>query len=131
MSLDLNRILLYGRADGTMADHPQRKVFSLTDALVCGEGNSPLAPQPLAVGAVTFASSSVAAEIAHAALLRVDPTKVALIREGFGEFRWPLIRGEVGIRCAGEDVAPEELARSLGVDSRAPEGWRGHIEWRV
>jgi uncharacterized protein (DUF362 family) len=131
MCLDLNRILLYGRADGTMAEVPQRRIHSLTDAIICGEGDSPLAPEPLGVGAVTFGSCSTAVEIANAALLHIDPNKIALIRESFGPFQWPLIRGDVRLRCEGNDVTPDEAARALGVDSRPPDGWRGQIESRL
>ncbi len=34
MCLDLNRILCYGRADGTLAEQPQRQVLALTDAII-------------------------------------------------------------------------------------------------
>ena len=47
---DLNRILIYGRADGTMADVPQRRVIHLVDGIVAGHGDGPLAPQALPLG---------------------------------------------------------------------------------
>jgi hypothetical protein len=50
MVLDLNRILIYGRADGTMSDMPQRTIWSLTDAIVIGDGEGPLAPKPRLLG---------------------------------------------------------------------------------
>ena len=67
MVLDLNRALRYGRPDGTMADTPQRRLHSLTDAILCGQAEGPLRPQPLPVGAVSFSSDPIAAEIVHAA----------------------------------------------------------------
>ena len=48
--LDLNRILLYGRSDGSMADEPQRRVLNIVDAIVAGHGDGPLAPQPAPIG---------------------------------------------------------------------------------
>lgn len=44
--LDIYRIALYGRTDGTMADVPQRRIVNLTDALVCGQGDGPMMPAP-------------------------------------------------------------------------------------
>ena len=41
MVLDLNRILIYGNPDGSMSDTPRRVFYSLTDALICGEGEWP------------------------------------------------------------------------------------------
>src|SRR2546428_1377761 len=48
--LDLNRVLLYGRVNGTLADEPQREVLHVVDAVVAGQGDGPLAPQPLPLG---------------------------------------------------------------------------------
>src|SRR5215813_839547 len=48
--LDLNRILLYGQPDGTMAGRPQRQVIHVVDAVVAGQGDGPLAPRPLPLG---------------------------------------------------------------------------------
>ncbi|MGH7344222.1 MAG: DUF362 domain-containing protein, partial [Candidatus Rokuibacteriota bacterium] len=42
--LDLNRILHYGRPDGTVADTPQRRVLHVVDAMIAGQGDGPLAP---------------------------------------------------------------------------------------
>jgi uncharacterized protein (DUF362 family) len=131
MVLDLNRALLYGRRDGTMADTAQRTVYSLTDAIVCGEGEGPLAPHPRPVGAVTFAVNSVASEVASAALLRMEPRKLALVREAFGRFRWPLIApdAQVDIRFGDRTLTPWDLASEFGVDARPPQGWVDHVEW--
>jgi uncharacterized protein (DUF362 family) len=131
MVLDLNRILLYGRPDGTMADVPQRKLYSLADAIVCGQGEGPLAPASLVVGAVTFSDCAPAADAIHAALLRMDYRRLALIREAFGRFRWPLApEGAVpSAVCNGRSISVEEVATTLGVKAQPPAAWAGHVEW--
>jgi len=130
MVLDLNRILLYGRADGTMADDPQRGLYSLTDAIICGEGEGPLAPKPRTLGAVTFAASASAAEAVHATLLGFDPGRIALVRESYGDFRWPLGGdiGEVRVMLENVQFTLDELADNHSVDALPPRGWIGHIE---
>lgn len=128
MALDLNRIVCYGRPDGTMADRPQRTMLTLTDAIVCGEGDGPLAPEPLAVGAVTFSDCAAAAEVAHAALLRVDDRTLPIITQAFGSFRWPLASGAPRLFRRGEAITPRALSAEAGVTSRPPRGWQGHIE---
>lgn len=132
MVIDLNRILLYGRADGTMAETPQRRVFSLTDAIVCGEGEGPLAPSPLVVGAVTFSQLYGAADVIHCALLRLDPKRIPIIREFFGAFRWPLASDMTSVKAnfEGRNLSFEQVAEELGVNARLPSSWIGHIEWR-
>jgi hypothetical protein len=131
MVLDLNRILLYGRPDGTLADVPQRRILSLTDALVCGEGDGPLKPSPIQVGAVTFASSCPAADRVHAVLLGLDPDRIPLVRESTGRFRWPLgspssLRPDVVV--GGRRRSLSEVAAEYGVCARPPRHWRGHVE---
>jgi uncharacterized protein (DUF362 family) len=132
MVLDLNRILVYGRRDGTMADTPQRAFYSLTDAILCGQREGPLRPEPLPVGAVTFAASPVAAELVHAALLRLDPLRMALTREATRCFRWPLAAGPVEPRVVVGDrvLGTDAVAAEFGVDAEPARGWRGSIERR-
>ena len=129
--LDLNRILVYGGADGTMASSPRRSVHTITDAIVCGQGEGPLAPSPAPLGAITFSSSPVAADRVHCALLRLDPERIPMVREASGEFRWPLAPGgsALEIRYRGRSLSLEEVARELGTTARAPKGWAGRVEW--
>jgi uncharacterized protein (DUF362 family) len=131
MVVDLNRILVYGKTDGTMADQPQRRVFSLTDAIIGGEGEGPLAPSPVRIGAVTFADNSVAADTVHAYLLRLDPRKMRLIAGAAEHFKWPLVQGEeIVVAMPGvHPLTSAELGRQHGVSVIPAKGWRGTIEW--
>lgn len=88
--LDLNRILLYGRVDGSMAETPQRKVLNVVDAIVAGQGDGPLSPQPLRLGLLLGGSSSAAVDWVGAQLLGYEPERIPVAREAFGGFRWPL-----------------------------------------
>ncbi len=132
MVLDLNRTLRYGRADGSLADTPQRRLYSLTDALLCGQGEGPLRPEPLPLGAVSFGADPIAAEIVHAALLGMDPGRLALIREAVRPVRWPLADGPVEpvVHCGEEVLTPDEVAERFGVAAEPAAGWRGHVERR-
>jgi uncharacterized protein (DUF362 family) len=131
MVLDLNRLLLYGRPDGTLSDAPVRRVFSLTDALIAGEGEGPLAAEPLELGVVTFAASSAFADLVHCALLRFDPARVPLVREAFGRFRYPLTQsaGEACcVRALDRELTPVQVAVEWGRSAKPPVGWRGRVE---
>src|SRR5688500_12564295 len=57
--LDLNRVLLYGQTDGSMSDTPRRRVVHVADAIVAGQGDGPLSPQPLPLR-LLFAGHNVA-----------------------------------------------------------------------
>lgn len=130
--LDLNRILLYGRADGTLAGEPQRRVVHIVDAVVAGQGDGPLAPQALPMGLMFAGSNPAAVDWSGAHLLGYDPSKITIAREAFGEFRWPVTRfaprdirvsGDLGAGRA-DDVLPS--ARELG-SIIYPAGWRDAV----
>jgi uncharacterized protein (DUF362 family) len=130
MTLDLNRCVLYGDTTGTLHDTPRRRMVSLTDAIVCGEGEGPLAPRPLSIGAITFSESSAAADLAHGALLQLDPRKVPLLRGCFDRMRFPVLdeaRMPAFITREGS-LTYEQLAASHGRPAEAPRGWKGHCE---
>lgn len=130
MVLDLNRIMLYGSASGEMMDTPQRKIWSLTDAIVCGEGEGPLSPTPKYVGAVTFSDSSSYVDLVHAALFRLDPSKISVINESFKKFRWPLVDNnhKFQIFHDGRRMSLGEIADKFGVTINLPHGWENYCE---
>lgn len=106
--LDLNRILLYGRSDGTIRDEVQRRVIHIADAVIAGQGNGPLAPDPLAMGLLFGGNNASAVDWVGAQLLDYDPEKIPLVRHAFDAFRWPI----ANFPSSGVQVATE-----LGVGS--------------
>lgn len=126
--LDLNRVLLYGRADATLADAPQRRVLHVVDAVVAGQGNGPLAPQPLPLGLLLAGGSAAAVDYVGARLLGYEPGRVPLVRNAFGGFRWPLADFEAGavslVGDLGEGAADEVLGERELPPVVYPLGWR-------
>ena len=94
--LDLNKILLYGRQDGTMADRPQRQVLHIVDAVVAGQGDGPLRPQPLPLGLILAGRNAAAVDRVGALLLNYDPERLPIVREAFGNVQWPIASFEPG-----------------------------------
>ena len=94
--LDLNRIILYGRVDGSMAQAPQRRVVHLTDAIVAGQGDGPLSPLPLPLGLLFAGNNAACVDWFGARLLGYDPQLLPIVREAFGNFRWPIATCEPG-----------------------------------
>jgi uncharacterized protein (DUF362 family) len=131
MALDLNRLLLHGRADGTIAPAPQRRIISIVDAVVAGQAEGPLAPEPLPLGCVLAGDDSPAIDWMGASLLGLDPAKISLVRESFGTMAYPLtsLRSDE-IRAAWRqgEMLPRDLALKIGARARPPAGWRGRCE---
>lgn len=104
MALDLNRILFYGRVDGTMAQTPQRTVLHISDAIIAGEGRGPLSPQPFELGVLLAGHNPAAMDWVGALLLNFDPAKVPLLAGAFSDYCWPLVHyGPESIRLIVSD----------------------------
>lgn len=119
--LDLNRILLYGKRDGSIADTRQRKVLHLVDAIVAGQGDGPLASDPLPMGLLMAGENAAAVDYIGAQLLGYDPNLIPLVRHAFDRFRWPIA-----------DFSPDEVTVAGDLDlSRLPRLSVAHpIGWR-
>jgi uncharacterized protein (DUF362 family) len=128
MTLDLNRILLYGRLDGTLADTRQRASLTVMDAVTVGQGDGPLASEPFSLGLLVAGSSSAAVDQIGAQLLGYDPNKIQTAREAFSQFRWPLASFGAGdVQAIGPDGAAFRLD-TLPLPDLYPEGWLNAVD---
>lgn len=124
MVLDLQRILHYGTPNGDLSTKQQRTIVNLTDAIVGGQGEGPLAPEPAALGFLSMGASAAVCDWVHAALMGLDPKKLPLTREAFAGFQ----AGDIRVCTQGGDWELAEAARRMGLQLRLPKGWRGHCE---
>jgi uncharacterized protein (DUF362 family) len=138
MVLDLNRCLYYSDAEGLRLDagRPVRRVLSVLDGIVAGEGEGPLAPRDRPLGVVLAATDPVALDLVALRLMGFDERRIAKVREALRD-RGPRLSEA---RSAADVRAFEADARSFAVEERALEalaggrpflahsGWRGHIE---
>jgi uncharacterized protein (DUF362 family) len=125
--LDLNRILLYGRTDGTMSPEIQRRVIHIADAVVAGQGNGPLAPDPLELGLLLGGNNASAVDWVGARLLAYEPEKIPLLRHAFDSFRWPITDfPSTAVRVTGElgCGAPDAVIGPIRPIVSHPLGWR-------
>jgi len=124
--LDLNRILLYGRSDATISDDIQRRVIHIADAVVAGQGNGPLAPDPLNLGLLLGSNNAAAMDWVGAHLLAYDPEKIALARHAFDQFRWPIADfSGSSVTVAGDlgEGAPLRVLETIRQPVVHPVGW--------
>lgn len=127
--LDLNRIVLYGRADGTMSDAPERRILHIADAVIAGQGDGPLAPQPLPLGLVFASGNAAAMDYVGAELLGYEPQHIPVVRNAFNNFLWPLTcftPSEVRLVGDAGDAQADEIFRSFPFHQSIiyPAGWR-------
>jgi uncharacterized protein (DUF362 family) len=133
MILDLNRILLYARPDGSLADTPQRRTVSLLDGIVAGHGNGPEAPDSLRTNIVIAGVDFVAVDIVAATFMGFDYQRIPHLVRALDPHPLPLT-----------DIEPKGLTIESNVPAwnrnlweidpgslfrfRPHFGWTGHIE---
>lgn len=132
MCLDLQRILHYGKPDGTIGDIPQRKVLTITDAIIAGEGEGPLAPTPVPFGMMTMGINTAAVEWVNALLMSFDPQRIPLTRNAFdSSVGLPLATfspGDIIIHVNGNRTSVEEIVERYARPFVPASGWLGHCE---
>ncbi len=123
MVMDLNKIVNFGKRNGTISDTPQRLLFSLCDGIVGGQGDGPLKPDPLNLGIVCFTNDSARADVSLATLMGMDVDKIPLLvaAKSFMTDR------KITIKYDGKEVSIDEL-RNHSVDAIPPPGWVTYLK---
>jgi uncharacterized protein (DUF362 family) len=138
MCVDLNRCLYYSDAAGEHFDAPEpvRTVLTVMDGIVAGEGEGPLAPRDVPLGAVLAATDPVAIDLACVRLMGFDETKLPKIRESMNStsVRVTSVRRPEDVQIFDVDADtfhPTERELDDLVAHHVFEahpGWRGHVE---
>lgn len=128
MTLDLNRILLYGKLDASLGDEIQRRVLHVVDAVIAGQAEGPLASEELPLGLILAGDNAAAVDWIGAFLLGYDSQKIPLLSHALDDFRWRiadfkpreiLLTGDLGI------LTTEDLLKAAGNQKvKHPAGWR-------
>jgi uncharacterized protein (DUF362 family) len=129
MALDLNRALLYGNPDGTWREAGERKPYlAIVDGIVGGEGNGPLAPDPVESNVIIIGTDPAAVDAVACKLMGFDPMKVPIVREAFAPHRWPIAT----CRMSEIEVQDDRVGRVIALDEvqpAVPGGFRPHFGW--
>lgn len=80
--LDINKIVKYADKGGFLKTIPQRQIFNLVDALVIGEGDSPLNPTPLSLGLIFAGTDQLYLDCFAAKVLGLNPDEISQISHG-------------------------------------------------
>ena len=138
MCCDLNRCLYYSDAGGLHLDAPApvRTVLTVIDGIVAGEGEGPLAPHDVPLGAILAGTDPVAVDLVAVRLMGFNERRIPKLWEPMCD-PGPRI---TAVREPGEVVVAEAAAGSFtaheiglgevrGARTFVPHpGWRGHIE---
>lgn len=134
-TLDLNKILLYANSYGTMRSDQwinTKNYIGIVDAVIAGEGNGPLAPDPVKMGYIICGTNPVAIDAACARLMGFDPFKIPTIKNAFKVKLFPLtnfsyqdIQIHFKESCYSLDEIPDFLIKRF----KPHFGWKDNIEY--
>lgn len=122
MVLDLNKIAVYGKSDGTITNLPQRQLYSLCDGIIGGQGDGPLKPTPLPLGIISFTNHSGLNDICMATLMGFNYKKIPQLANQKIDVN--AIDSEIFL--SGKKVKLEELEK-ICVKTLPPIGWIDYL----
>ncbi|NQU99281.1 MAG: DUF362 domain-containing protein, partial [Parcubacteria group bacterium] len=121
MVLDLNKIAIFGKEDGTLSKIPQRELYSLCDGIVGGQGNGPLNPIPLPLGVICFSNNSPMSDICMTSLMGLDYRLIPLLANvSHNDMK------SVEILLNEKKVSLNKLSK-MSIDTLPPPGWVDYL----
>jgi len=129
--VDLNKVLMYCDAKGVMRPGHRRRYIGVVDAIVAGEGDGPLSPDPVPMGYLVCGVNPVAVDTACAALMGFEPRAIRSVQRAFGARYYPLCDfsiADVSLAFGDAAFGVDELPGERVVPFRAQFAWRGHVE---
>jgi len=123
MVLDLNKIAVYGKADGSISNKPQRVLYSLCDGIIGGQGNGPLEPEPLPLGIISLTNDSLINDICMATLMGFNYKKIPLLARPSKIIDWKNTK----IFMDNQLIELEEL-KEYSIKTLPPNGWLGYLK---
>ena len=130
MALDLNRIVLSGRADGSIARVPVRRVFSIVDGIVGGDGEGPLGATPVCSGVIVGGRNPLSVDWVATCAMGLDPSRMPLYAQAaeiLGELG-PGICQPIRVLADVSEWRAILSGKTRVATFRPPRGWRGAIE---
>lgn len=118
---DLNRIALYADKHGVMHNDPQRGYFAIVDAVVGGDKDGPLHPEPVHAGLIVAGHQALWVDWVCASLMGFVPARIPLLPGCLGLDLWPLTdQAELEVRVRFDDGRALSLLDIRAAESACP-----------
>ena len=136
MCLDLNKLVFYGNADGSLRDplpHNRKRHYVLVDGILAGQGRGPLNPDPVPAGVLLFGTHPPSVDAACAYLMGFDPEKIPIVSRAFQCSEYPLSgHGWRDITLRSNrlewNLPLVNISNSETLHFEPHFGWKGHVE---
>jgi len=130
MAVDLLKIFIYGDKEGNLQDAPVRRMFSIVDGVIGGEGDGPLTPDGKRSGLIVAGFNPCAVDLVCTRLMGFDYKKIEMLRYilDYPElFKVSLRKIRVFSKRDFSDLFDEENKNKYFNFEPHP-GWKGFIE---
>jgi uncharacterized protein (DUF362 family) len=123
MVLDINKIVSFGTAAGEISNVTQRKLVTISDGIIAGQGDGPLNPIPHAMGLLAISNNDMFLDLVMANMMGFDPFKIPLLRSYHNAFD----ESEHKILMDSNKITYDDL-KEYSILTVPPSGWVGKIE---
>lgn len=130
MVLDLNLCLFGYDGTGNRREKPLR-YLSIVDGIVAGEGNGPMAPDPIQCGVILAGTHPVAVDTVAARIMGFEPHRIPMLREALSSETDPfslVTMDQIEIRSNIEEWNGGISSFNSGYRFRPHFGWKDRIE---
>lgn len=121
MVVDLAKIINFSNKDGVMEKNRSRKILSIVDGIIGGEGNGPLSPDPINAGMLISGSNLLAVDMVATHSMGFNPNKLKQFTQWDKNF--PL-----GPNSLDDIEIITNASKTKHLHFRPHPGWIGHIE---
>ncbi len=131
--LDLNRIVLYADKEGILRDTTQRSFFGLVDGIIAGEGDGPVAVDPVNPGVLLAGTNPVFLDAVTSTLMGFNYQRIPMISQALvtNNSRYPLADGFIDnlvIARGNTKIRFNEFKSEHNLHFKPHPNWQGHIE---
>jgi uncharacterized protein (DUF362 family) len=131
MTVDLMRVFYFADGEGQIHSTPQRRLFSVIDGVVGGEGCGPLTPDPHPAGILIGGANPIAADLIATRLMGFDPMKLKVYSSLLEDSLWDFgVRSLEDVKVVSDAPDLERSASQRGkyFGFKPHPGWVNHVE---
>jgi len=128
MSLDLNRILLYGAVNGTFYNI-RKRYFSIVDGIISMEGNGPVAGEAKKTGIIIMGIDPAAVDAVCAKLMGFNIDKLKIVSQAFVNSQFRISQTELDeIRCISNHITWNKMLKEFKKEDSLH--FKPHFGWK-
>lgn len=132
MVLDLNKILLYGKPDGTLDPNMRKRYFSLVDGIIGMEGDGPVNGTPVNLNLIIAGFDPLNVDLVCTKLIGFDWRKIKMLYRAFDETDFRIYQNSYEDIIIFSNIKSWNDKRLVDIDYyyklKPHFGWKGNIE---